>query len=128
MVKLCLDELDKSTVFLCFLGEKYGFRLDDVDELLPTRPWIESLRGKSMVEVELAAAVINNPDKFRNRAFIYMRNQLYIDSVPGAARGPTPRVWRVLSCLAHTSADVDAWHVRSDHCVGKGSGACAVWP
>jgi len=30
----------------------------DVSKLVPTRPWIESLKDKSIVEIELAAALV----------------------------------------------------------------------
>jgi hypothetical protein len=86
-VEQCLDELRKCSVFLCFIGEKYGVRVDDVAPLVAARPWLEAMGGKSLVEVEAAYATIEEPERFENRAFVYMRDPSYIDLLPGAARG-----------------------------------------
>jgi hypothetical protein len=48
---------------MTFMGEKYGAKVDDVTELVKTRPWAESMKGKSIVEIENAAAVIFEPER-----------------------------------------------------------------
>ncbi|KAJ1478165.1 hypothetical protein T484DRAFT_1818609, partial [Baffinella frigidus] len=82
-VEVLLAELDRSTVFLCFIGDKYLPRVPDVSKMVATRPWIESLKDKSIVEIEIAAALVVDPGKFEGRAFLYLRDSSYLDSVPG---------------------------------------------
>jgi len=86
MIDICLQELDRSSIFLCFVAEKYGVRVEEVGHLVAARPWTENVKGKSIVEFEVAAAIVTNPHKFHGRSFVYMRDPEYVDSVPGLAR------------------------------------------
>jgi ankyrin repeat protein/tetratricopeptide (TPR) repeat protein len=86
MIDICLQELDRCSIFLCFVGQKYGIRVEKVDHLLKARPWVENVQGKSIVEFEVASAIVTDPHKFHGRAFVYLRDSAYVDSVPGLAR------------------------------------------
>jgi hypothetical protein len=86
MLEICLEELEQASIFICFIGEKYGVRVDDVQRLGTARPWVENVKGKSLVEFEVASAIITDPHKFHGRAFVYMRDPAYVDEVPGLAR------------------------------------------
>ena len=87
ILKLCLHEMDKCSIFLCFLADRYGAVLDGLQELYSSWPWLESFNGKSSIEIEIAAAIILDPEKFRGRSFIYFRDNTYLDSIPGLIRG-----------------------------------------
>ena len=80
-------ELDRSTIFLAFIGEKYCPRVPDVSLLVATRPWIEALQDKSIVEIEVAAALLVNPSKFESRSFVYIREGSFLDSLVGLSTG-----------------------------------------
>jgi hypothetical protein len=82
-----LMELDRSTIFLAFIGEKYCPRVPDVSSLVATRPWIEALQDKSIVEIEVAAALLVNPSKFESRSFVYIREGSFLDSLVGLSTG-----------------------------------------
>lgn len=86
IVDICLQEIDRASVFLCFVAEKYGIRVENVDHMVGARPWVENVKGKSLVEFEVASAIVTDPMKFHGRAFVYMRDPAYVDSVPGLAR------------------------------------------
>jgi hypothetical protein len=86
IVDTCLQEIDRSSVFLCFVAEKYGIRVENVDHMIAARPWVENVKGKSLVEFEVASAIVTDPLKFHGRSFVYMRDPAYVDSVPGLAR------------------------------------------
>ena len=86
MIDICLQELDRCSIFLCFVAQKYGIRVENVEPLLKARPWVENVQGKSVVEFEVASAIVTDPHKFHGRAFVYLRDSAYVDSVPGLAR------------------------------------------
>ena len=87
ILNLCLHELDKCSIFLCFLADRYGTAFEDLKELTSSWPWLESFSGKSSIEIEIAAAIVIDPDKFRGRSFVYFRDNAYLDSLPGLIRG-----------------------------------------
>ena len=81
-IQYCLDEMDKCSIYICLLGEKYGARVQDVGPLA-TRAWADQMVDKSMVEIEASHALIFEPERFFGRAFVYMRDPV---SSPTAAR------------------------------------------
>ncbi len=77
-LNLCLQEIDRcGPYFLCLLGERYGWSQPDdtyPDELLkktfnstienfPQYSWIDKYRDRSVTEIEIRQAVLNNASK-----------------------------------------------------------------
>ena len=113
MIDICLQEIDRCSIFLCFVADKYGIRCppeppvfhedenkkdkmarekefkeikEIVDKVLVSRPMLKVVEGKSLVEFEVASAIVMDPHKFKGRAFVYTRDPNYVDSIPGLAR------------------------------------------
>ena len=91
VLNLCLQEVDRCRpYFLCLLGERYGWHIPpngDGDELLeitfdntiifnPQFDWINSFRDRSVTELEIRHAVLNDVSQ-ATRALFYFRQPGY---------------------------------------------------
>jgi len=79
-LKLCLDEIRACRpFFIGLLGERYGWVPGDdafTADLMEEQPWLKSLDGKSVTELEILHGVLNNPE-MAGRAFFYFREPEY---------------------------------------------------
>jgi len=84
-LKLCLDEIRACRpFFIGLLGERYGWVPDDdafTSDLKEEQPWLKSIKGKSVTELEILHGVLNNPE-MAGRAFFYFRDPKYVEIVP----------------------------------------------
>ena len=81
VLPICLAEIDRSRPwFIGMLGERYGWvpPADKYDSgLIEQRPWLaEHQGGKSVTELEILHAVLNDPE-MAGRAFFYFRAPAY---------------------------------------------------
>ncbi|KAK7481187.1 hypothetical protein BaRGS_00027620 [Batillaria attramentaria] len=70
-VEICLREVDRSDMFVCFFGQRYGWyqRAGQFDKLLQQNidsalgkyPWLDGYRDRSVTELELLHGHLNNP-------------------------------------------------------------------
>ncbi len=83
VLDLCLQQIDDCRpFFIGVLGNRYGSVLARVpDAAIEKYPWTKPLRGKSITEIEIMHAVLNNPAMHR-RAFFYIRDPSALDDVP----------------------------------------------
>ena len=93
VLDLCLQSIEESRpgkgtkdipFFIGLLGQRYGWVPDDItEEALSRQPWLqeEHARGRSMTELEIMQAVLNNPD-MQGHAFFYFRHPESLDKVP----------------------------------------------
>ena len=70
---------------LNWLRCRYLPRVPDVSKLVSTRPWIESLKDKSIVEIELAAALVPTPTPLTRNPKPGTRNDTRIVEIKFAA-------------------------------------------
>ena len=85
-LKLCLDEIRSCRpFFIGLLGERYGWTPSNdafTADLQEEQPWLASMRGRSVTELEILHGVLNNPE-MADRAFFYFRDPVYAQT-----RGP----------------------------------------
>eukprot|EP00160_Parvularia_atlantis_P017707 Unigene6205_Nuclearia_a/m.19105 Unigene6205_Nuclearia_a/g.19105 ORF Unigene6205_Nuclearia_a/g.19105 Unigene6205_Nuclearia_a/m.19105 type:complete len:1750 (-) Unigene6205_Nuclearia_a:111-5360(-) len=102
VLEICLREIDRcQPYFVAMLGERYGWHQragQPVDELLkktfdraiesdPAYAWLDKHRQSSATEVEIRAALLNNPERARKaRAFAYLRDVVYLQTLEPAKR------------------------------------------
>ncbi|WP_028645235.1 tetratricopeptide repeat protein [Nocardioides sp. URHA0020] len=83
VLPICLAEIDRSRpYFLGLLGQRYGW----VPEELPTGlsdqlPWLGSLPGTSVTEMEVLHGVLNDVDA-TGHAFFHLRDPAWVDTRP----------------------------------------------
>ncbi|NBC02652.1 MAG: NACHT domain-containing protein [Bacteroidetes bacterium] len=97
VLDLCLNAIEKSRpgkedaeipFFIGLLGQRYGWVPDNLPEdALEQQPWLkeERDRGRSMTELEIMQAVLNNPE-MKGQAFFYFRTDGYLSDVPSEKR------------------------------------------
>ena len=95
VVKRCLESIDESRpLFICFLGQRYGWvpRPEDVSpETYSAYPVLRECVGQlSVTEIEILHAVVSplgskaTPALPRMRAFFYLREPTYLERLPAA--------------------------------------------
>src|ERR1035437_6839917 len=80
VIRTCLEEIDRCyPYFIALIGERYGWvpPLSEVQkdyQLIERYPWIEdaSIDGKSLIEIEIMAGLLNDPNNATG-AFVYYR-------------------------------------------------------
>ncbi|KAK7481184.1 hypothetical protein BaRGS_00027617 [Batillaria attramentaria] len=70
-VNICLREIDRSDMFVCFFGQRYGWHQSaghtdgllqqNIDSALGKYPWLDNYRDRSVTELELLHGHLNNP-------------------------------------------------------------------
>lgn len=86
VVQLCLDEIDRCNLFLCLIGDRYGWTPDDYGVPLDKKyRWVHKYKKRQGVtELEIQRAALNEP---RDRApdmqqcLFYMRDSSYLESL-----------------------------------------------
>ncbi|MCU1355995.1 MAG: tetratricopeptide repeat domain containing protein [Acidimicrobiales bacterium] len=87
VLPICLAEIDRSRpYFLGLLGQRYGWIPEEIpgglaDEL----PWLSSLSGTSVTEMEVLHGVLNDPDA-AGQAFFHFRDPAWVDTRPPEER------------------------------------------
>lgn len=84
VIQICLTEAARSDIFVGFFGQRYGWHGKDDDDLqknfnnaLPSFPWIDNYRDKSVTELEFLQGHLNNPGAipacicFRSKVWLY---------------------------------------------------------
>ncbi|CAD5111484.1 DgyrCDS793 [Dimorphilus gyrociliatus] len=82
VIQICLAEAARSDIFVGFYGQRYGWHGENdktlqknFDNALPSFPWIDKYRDRSVTELEFLAGHLNNPGKipaclcFRDKKF-----------------------------------------------------------
>ncbi len=85
VLPICLAEIEQTRpYFVGLLGERYGWVPDEIAEDLRTElPWLADSAGRSVTELEILHGVLNDP-AMEQRAFFYLRDPGYIDTLPPA--------------------------------------------
>ena len=81
-INICLQEIDRSDIFVGLYGQRYGWNgfhdqdlQDSFDKAVKKYPWIEQCRDRSITELEFMHGHVNNPGNipscfcFRDKAY-----------------------------------------------------------
>jgi len=81
VLPICLAEIDRSRpFFLGLLGQRYGWVPEDLPEnLLQQLPWLGTLPGTSVTEMEVLHGVLNDPDA-AGHTFFHLRDPSWMAS------------------------------------------------
>ena len=84
VLPVCLEEVRGCRpYFIGLLGERYGWVLDRVPEVVVERePWLLGLTGRSVTELEILQGVLNDP-AMADHAFFYFRDPTFVARAPG---------------------------------------------
>ena len=85
VLPICLAEIERCRpYFIGLLGERYGWVPHSIPEdLVERQPWLAEHRERSVTELEILHGVLNDP-AMADRAFFYLRDPAYLDSLPSA--------------------------------------------
>jgi len=88
LLPLCLAEIDRCRpYFIGLLGERYGYVPERIAlDVQADRPWLRQHEGRSLTELEMLHAVLNDP-ALAPEALFYFRDPHYARSVPTERRG-----------------------------------------
>jgi hypothetical protein len=54
LIELCMEAIEKSSLFLAVIGHRYGTTIETfAPHLIARWPWLEQCRGKSITEIEI---------------------------------------------------------------------------
>ena len=83
VLPICLAEIDRSRpFFLGLLGQRYGWVPEEMPEnLVQQLPWLGSLSGTSVTEMEVLHGVLNDPDA-AGHTFFHLRDPSWMASRP----------------------------------------------
>ncbi len=83
VLPICLAEIDRSRpFFLGLLGQRYGWVPEEMPEnLVEQLPWLGSLSGTSVTEMEVLHGVLNDPDA-AGHTFFHLRDPSWMASRP----------------------------------------------
>ena len=83
VLPICLAEIDRSRpYFLGLLGQRYGWVPEELPANLTDQlPWLGTLPGTSVTEMEFLHGVLNDPDA-AGHAFFHLRDPAWVDSRP----------------------------------------------
>lgn len=83
VLPICLAEIDRSRpFFLGLLGQRYGWVPEDLPEHLADQlPWLRSISGTSVTEMEVLHGVLNDPDA-AGHAFFHLRDPGWLATRP----------------------------------------------
>ena len=87
VLPICLAEIALSRpYFIGLLGERYGWVPDELSAALIERePWLASMAGRSVTELEILHGVLNNPE-MAEHAYFYFRDPAYVETLPADIR------------------------------------------
>ena len=64
LLELCLEAIEKSSLFLAIIGYRYGTTIDTFTPYLLARwPWLERCHGKSITEIEIEYAALREGNR-----------------------------------------------------------------
>lgn len=83
VLPICLAEIDRSRpYFLGLLGQRYGWVPEELPEHLTDQlPWLGTLPGTSVTELEFLHGVLNDADA-AGHVFFHLRDPAWVDSRP----------------------------------------------
>jgi len=116
---LCLEQIDKCDFFIGILGERYGLVPERLpDDTINRYSWIKEYFGKSITELEILHAALNeHPVAYQS--FFYFRDPQLIESVPEAFRElfiDSPTKWEKLRDLKKRIRDAQISLMESYSC------------
>ena len=81
VLPICLAEIDRSRpYFIGLLGQRYGWVPEELPEGITEQlPWLASLAGTSVTEMEILHGVLNDPSAAEH-SFFYMRDPAWVDT------------------------------------------------
>ncbi|MCW2767199.1 MAG: hypothetical protein JWO11_3158, partial [Nocardioides sp.] len=87
VLPICLAEIDRSRpYFLGLLGQRYGWIPEELPPGLADQlPWLSSLSGTSVTEMEVLHGVLNDPEA-AGHAFFHFRDPAWVDTRPPEER------------------------------------------
>ncbi|KAL8608278.1 hypothetical protein ACOMHN_042145 [Nucella lapillus] len=114
VINICLQEIDRSDIFVGFFGQRYGWhRADDkqlqenFDNAVQKYTWLDAVRDKSVTELEFLHGHLNNPGALP--ACICFRKKVYDDvqREEGLSKGDKKQVFKYTSESDHATALMD---------------------
>ena len=101
VLPICLAEIDRSRpYFIGLLGQRYGWVPEEIpDGLTEQLPWLGSLPGTSVTEMEILHGVLNDPDS----AGLVVQSVLAPAS--GGLSGATSNRYQIAVLASATTAD-----------------------
>ncbi len=86
VLAVCLAEINNCRpYFIGLLGERYGWIQQALPpELIEREPWLAGQSGRSVTELEILHASLNDPG-MAGHAFFYFRDPGYLDRLPAGA-------------------------------------------
>eukprot|EP00658_Telonema_sp_P-2_P043212 TRINITY_DN31158_c0_g1_i1.p1 TRINITY_DN31158_c0_g1~~TRINITY_DN31158_c0_g1_i1.p1 ORF type:complete len:301 (+),score=85.84 TRINITY_DN31158_c0_g1_i1:113-1015(+) len=101
VIPLCLKEIDRSDVFVGFLGARYGtsgieneFIQKSIDKALPQWPWLAQMRDRSITELEFRQGSLNQPSV--RPSIFFLRDPVH-DAREAAAAPDTAHKYQIES-------------------------------
>ena len=83
-LEICLNEISRCHYFIGLLGERYGWVQNEYDVSdSPQFDWLKQFpSGRSITEVEMRHACLQDPEKSAGKAFFYFRDSAVNDTIP----------------------------------------------
>jgi hypothetical protein len=86
LVELCLDAIERSSIFLAVIGYRYGTTINTFAPPLISRwPWLEECRGKSLTEIEIEYGALRRENRTSQSRVYYKGRPDGLDE-PNVAR------------------------------------------
>jgi len=87
VLPLCFEEIQRCRpYFIALLGERYGWVSDRIpQELISREAWLAQSLDRSITELEILHAVLQNPEAAEHAVF-YFRDPAYFNQVPVASK------------------------------------------
>eukprot|EP01105_Mastigella_eilhardi_P028097 TRINITY_DN902_c1_g1_i4.p1 TRINITY_DN902_c1_g1~~TRINITY_DN902_c1_g1_i4.p1 ORF type:complete len:1050 (-),score=224.67 TRINITY_DN902_c1_g1_i4:515-3502(-) len=90
-IRICLSEIDNCDLFVCLLGDRYGWHQDPTlpsdsllsrtfEKALPDFPWVAQFRARSVTELEVRHAVLNEGARLKDRAMFLFKKPCQEDA------------------------------------------------
>src|SRR4249920_2282634 len=81
VLPICLAEIDRSRpYFIGLLGQRYGWIPEELPEGITEQlPWLASLAGTSVTEMEILHGVLNDPSAAEH-SFFYTRDPAWVET------------------------------------------------
>ncbi|GBG32246.1 WD repeat-containing protein wdr-5.1 [Hondaea fermentalgiana] len=84
-IEICLDEIDRSDIFLCLVGSRYGWVPDQYEVGTESRfVWVTEQEGLSITELEIMRGALNSQDTLAenvSHALFYFRNEDFLEKL-----------------------------------------------
>lgn len=89
-IEICLDEIDRSDIFLCLIGSRYGWVPDKYEVGTESRfMWIKEQSGLSITELEIMRGALNSQDTLAenvSHALFYFRDEEFLKDLEASPK------------------------------------------